>query len=394
MVAFLFLQAVRVYPRPVLYCFLYLTPIIFTALGLVVAVLAWQMDPLKFYTLLLTGGVIVLIAVMHAVCIRLWHAHIDFTLEIVEMVADISYEAPRLLALSLLGALLFTILLVVILLSWSVVVSKHEKDFANQNKSEIASVNLACVLLLLWGSSVIDKLCHMAYCGAFSRWYFSLEGLMLLDSLHVAATTSFGSVCFGALVAVLVKTLYQVVRPAQKMAGDWNAMSAVIGCAIDMIVVCTGDVVEYFDDWTYTQCAIRGTSFCSSARSTYAVIACNGLPTVIAELMLDFVLQHGSIMCGIIGFSLPIANGVANKTFYHRPFHFQSSVHQIDIVNCLTGLIGGFIGGGIILRIFWSGSKAVLLCWAENPIPLHKEHDFEDLHTELTAKIRDAEMTW
>ena len=391
--AFLFLSAIRVYPRPALYSALFLLLILSMVLSLVATLFALRMPSMEFYMLLLAAGMVVLCAVAYGACLWCWYPSVEFTLEIVEMVADISNEAPRLLLISLLGPLLFIVLLASIVLARTILLSMHEKDFANQNKNEIASVDLACILLLLWGSNVIDKMCHMAFCGAFSRWYFSVDGLLLLDSLHVAATTSFGTVCFGALVVVLIKTLHRVVRPVEKVAGDRNAISSVIGCIIDLIIVCTGDLVEYFDDWTYTQCAVRGTSFCESARSTYSLIACNGLPTVIDDLLLDFVLQPGSILCGLTGLSLVIANSLGNRQVDHLPQDFDSSLHQIDLANSLTGLVGGFIGGAVMLRLFCSGAQAILLCWAENPIPLHKEHDFEGVHTELTAKIRDAEMS-
>ena len=244
------------------------------------------------------------------------------------------------------------------------------------------------MLLLLWGSNIIDRTCHTAYCGAFSRWYFSVEGLPLIDSLHVATTTSFGSVCFGGCVGASIKVLYQTARPLQKMAGVGNCVGSVITCIFDMIIGCTGDLIEYFDDWVYAQCAVRGTSFCVSARSSYALIACNGLPTVITDLLLDFVLLPASTLSGLVGLSVAVAGDASS--LLRRPEELQS----IDIASGLTGLVGGFIGAGIVLRFFSSGSKSILLCWAENPIPLHEEHEFEHLHTELTAKIRDAEMSW
>ena len=74
--------------------------------------------------------------------------------------------------------------------------------YANQGREMICSVGLAFSVLLIWGSNVINLGCHTAYCGVFSRWYFSQEGLLLVDSLRVAAITSFGSVCFGAFIGI------------------------------------------------------------------------------------------------------------------------------------------------------------------------------------------------
>lgn len=99
------------------------------------------------------------------------------------------------------------------------------------------------------------------------------------------------------------------------------------------------------------------------------------------------MLLPASTLSGLVGLSVAVAGDASS--LLRRPEELQS----IDIASGLTGLVGGFIGAGIVLRFFSSGSKSILLCWAENPIPLHEEHEFEHLHTELTAKIRDAEMS-
>lgn len=385
-VAFLILTAVRMYPRPVLYSLLCLVPILCMVLGVLVVLLAFRIQGLNVCMLLLPG-ILILMAIVYGLCVWCWSPYVDFTIEVLEMVADISHEAPKLLVISLLGPLAFICLLVLSLVAFSIVIETHDKDFTNQNKNEVVCVGFACMLLLLWGSNIIDRTCHTAYCGAFSRWYFSVEGLPLIDSLHVATTTSFGSVCFGGCVGASIKVFYQTARPLQKMAGVGNCVGSVITCIFHMIIGCTGDLIEYFDDWVYAQCAVRGTSFCVSARSSYALIACNGLPTVITDLLLDFVLLPASTLSGLVGLSVAVAGDASS--LLRRPEELQS----IDIASGLTGLVGGFIGAGIVLRFFSSGSKSILLCWAENPIPLHEEHEFEHLHTELTAKIRDAEMS-
>ena len=53
------------------------------------------------------------------------------------------------------------------------------------------------------------------------------------------------------------------------------------------------------------------------------------------------------------------------------------------------GLVSAAISGGGVMLIMGSGTKAILMCWAEDPDRLHQQHGFEALHTELNNKARE-----
>ena len=55
---------------------------------------------------------------------------------------------------------------------------------------------------------------------------------------------------------------------------------------------------------------------------------------------------------------------------------------MVLLIGVISGLLGGLLAGGGVMTIFSSGTKAILMCWAEEPNRLHEEHEFEDLHTE------------
>ena len=58
-------------------------------------------------------------------------------------------------------------------------------------------------------------------------------------------------------------------------------------------------------------------------------------------------------------------------------------------ISGLVGLVSAGISGGGVMSIMGSGTKAILMCWAEDPDRLHQEHGFEALHTELNNKARE-----
>lgn len=49
--------------------------------------------------------------------------------------------------------------------------------------------------------------------------------------------------------------------------------------------------MEYFNEWVYAMCALRGGSFCDSARGTCTLISCTGMPGL--ELRLLFGYGYG-----------------------------------------------------------------------------------------------------
>ena len=70
------------------------------------------------------------------------------------------------------------------------------------------------------------------------------------------------------------------------------------------------------------------------------------------------------------------------RIFDRSPFKLQPPQQVVIVIGVISGLLGGLLAGGGVMTIFSSGTKAILMCWAEEPNRLHEEHEFEDLHTE------------
>eukprot|EP00438_Fugacium_kawagutii_P016720 Skav227664 [mRNA] locus=scaffold58:615270:615965:- [translate_table: standard] len=229
----------------------------------------------------------------------------------------------------------------------------------------------------------------MAYCGVFSRWYFSKEGPLLLPSVKVALGTSFGSICFGTFVVAAINAVQMLVRSVRVAAQeDGNIVGCIVALVLECIIDAIGDMLEYFNAWVYVQCAMRGGSFCESARATCAMISCNGLKAIIGDLLVDRVVLLGTLLSGLVGLGVGAAIAFTREHSEHtHSVHFSHS--GMVVAGVIGGLFGGLLAGGGVMTIFSSGTKAIIMCWAEEPDRLHQEHEFEDLHTEFNAKIHD-----
>ena len=165
---------------------------------------------------------------------------------------------------------------------------------------------------------------------------------------------------------------------------DGNIVGCIIALILECIVSAIGDMLEYFNSWVYVQCAIRGGSFCESARASCAMIACNGIKGIIGDLLINSVVSLGARLSGLCG----LAVGALIAIAFTRA-EIESSTSAVIASGLLGGLFGGLLTGGAVMSIFSSGAKAIIMCWAEDPNRMHEEHEFEDLHTEMNAKIRE-----
>ena len=136
---------------------------------------------------------------------------------------------------SLMGGFLGAAWLVLLAVGFAAFTMKHPQDTADQNKGMLSPLEFAFFLLLFWGSGVIHNVCHTAYCGVYSRWYFSQEEPFLLPSLRVALGSSFGSICFGTFMVAAINALEMLIRSLRRAAqrdGD------IVGCIIALILEC------------------------------------------------------------------------------------------------------------------------------------------------------------
>jgi len=89
-----------------------------------------------------------------------------------------------------------------------------------------------------------------------------------------------------------IRTMSFVVRMAeQDAAEDGNIVLCLILCCVRCVLECIGDIIEYFNEWAYVQCAIRGTSFCESAKIVFSLCSVRNIYLIWATLLIDSVVN-------------------------------------------------------------------------------------------------------
>ena len=352
-------------------------------------------------TLLLVAGALVLVAgsvhggimlclvggLSLAFTFMCWAPYIPFTIEVIQMVAAAFSQNLEVVAISAVGGFLGPIWLVLVAVAYAAGFLKLSGGSIPEDSSDNPDGGLwyPFLFLLLWGSGVIQNVCHMAYSGVFSRWYFQQRESPLLSSLHVATVTSFGSICLGTMIIAAIQTVEAVVRSLRYAAEeDGNPVGCVIALILELIIGCIGDLMEYFSQWVFVMCAIRGGSFCDSARGTCALFSCAGMKGIIGDLLIDRVVTLGCLLAAVGGMGVAALAGFMSASS-------NDSMSRTDVIGlcALLGLFSAGISGYGVMAIMSSGTKAILMCWAEDPDRLHQEHGFGDLHAELNSKARE-----
>jgi len=236
------------------------------------------------------------------------------------------------------------------------------------NQQWLINVFTACALL--WGVQVCTSMSQMAYCGLFGRWYFSRDGdHPVKPSLKVAMTTSFGSVCAGSFMSPFARACSVIAGRVLKEPAESKAShDGVIVRLVTTVLDCAGDILEYFNEWAYAQCAIRGVDFPDAALITFSLCTCANVDRIWEELLVDRVAFHGSLVCGVSG----MVGGAAVGSWFDGTVGCS--------VGTLTGFAAGFAVACASMAVLSSGTKTFLTCWAEDPerlkdMPLYDEFE-------------------
>lgn len=327
---------------------------------------------------MLVGAVLVVIGILGLTCVFCcWMQYIPFMIVLTKFVADIIRQNPGLFLVSLLGSTLAFVWSLVVGLAILGAYLEHEDTHKDQHRGVQYAIYFVCVLVFIWGSLVAYNLAHVTYCGLFGRWYFKKdEGSQLMKSFTVATTTSFGSICLGSFLIAIIRALEATVslmrRDAQE---DGNIVCCVILCIIECLISCIGDIMDYFSEWAYVQVAVRGVNFCDSVRITFSFMSCANLVYVLKDLLLNAVVNFGSILCGVAG--AVVGAGVG--------WSFGGDDNLKAIAGALVGFWGGVLAGGSAVGMFSSGVKTVLVLWAERPDELQQTHP--EIHRQFEEKI-------
>merc|ERR1711865_976920 len=177
-----------------------------------------------------------------------------------------------------------------------------------QNASDALMYGVMCyfVLTLYWIAYVNMYIVHCVSAGVFGQWYFTVSeqdpaGLTVAataPALGRAMTSSFGSICLGALIIATIELLNAMARQAQR---DADSMAAqFVACCIRCLLECIGDIVRFINRYAFTICSIYGDSYCEGVKITMDILQQNGFEAIINDDLVGTFLGMGALVGGLL----------------------------------------------------------------------------------------------
>jgi hypothetical protein len=223
-------------------------------------------------------------------------------------------------------------------------------------------------MIFAWGTTIFQNVSHTTNCGVFGRWYFRRPA-SVRSSLWVSLTTSFGSICLGSLILAFLLALCNLIRMIRETSNDIrgrNMVAFIMILVLECLIICIRDIVEAFNYFAYVQVAIRGFSFWSSTKVTFALCKFENLFAIVATTLVDNVCVLGALMCSILASAVGYLVG---GRFIPAGLS-EDLVSYINTMNITFAFLIGLATSRTILNVVRSGFATVLICWSESNEPL------------------------
>lgn len=165
------------------------------------------------------------------------------------------------------------------------------------------------LLSFFWTQQIINNLQHTIVASMIGTWWYNPTDANscwddgLNRSLCHSLTYSFGSICFGSILASFVQSLKWLHRMASR-----NSKLTCITGMINCCLMCVQDTVEYFNTWAFTFVGIHGESYIEAGRSVLSLFRQRGWNAIISDQLaaavMFFMTLSISLLCGLAGWWL------------------------------------------------------------------------------------------
>eukprot|EP00164_Ancoracysta_twista_P003433 GFYU01004579.1.p1 GENE.GFYU01004579.1~~GFYU01004579.1.p1 ORF type:complete len:485 (-),score=153.92 GFYU01004579.1:260-1714(-) len=272
-----------------------------------------------------------------------------------------------------------TVVALVIQIVWAFFWLMSVSAAAKANDKHLNAVVFFLFLIsFYWTMQVIKNVVHCGIAGLVGTWCLCGSANMppnpTAGAFKRATTTSFGSICLGSLVVAFLSALRTMARMAR---GDDDHPNLCAVC-IECFVRCIEDLMQYFNQYAYTQVALYGYSYTEAAKRTWELFKESGVDGIVNDNLTDMAITFGALVtfavAGLIGGGMT--------------YHYYPHTKEIYIV---LGLICGLIGASILLTMCIAASSGVctvFVIFAQNPYAL--SNTSPELYNNLQLALRKS----
>jgi hypothetical protein len=279
----------------------------------------------------------------------------------------------------------FMVLLQVIwFITWSIasygvysdflITSENKYDTNKDSSNKLSGGQMTAIAFLFlslhWGSEVMKALLQTTVNGVIASWWLQQNRKAAVKgALFRTVTTSFGSICFGALIVSSIHALRDLLNLMTNRRCDRNGNGRNRSPVTECLILISNFLLEnieraliYFNKYAYCYIAAYGMGFIESAKKVMQLFKDRGWTAIINDNLVSNALTFALI--GITGVSALL--GAFLSIF------FSTSLRGVGISNpiAMLSLVGGLMGfavATVLISTLNSGVAMVFVCMAENP---------------------------
>jgi len=302
-----------------------------------------------------------------------WRARIPFAALLLSTVSGLIDKYPATVAVPFVAAICHVVWNIIWIFAFASAYTLSIPSNPNNGTDLSILVYVVFVFFYYWAGQVFTNTVHVTICGVFGTWYFQMNNMQnpTRNSAKRALTTSFGSICYGALLIAIIKTLRFLAEQSRRSK---SGMVAIIGCMIACLLSCIERILQYFNTYAFCQVAIYGKPFCAAAKDTWQLFQTHGIDALVNDSIISTVISFCIILGGLLsaGFAYLICWALSASTF------------PIPVIACVIGLFLGIFVLCIVLQVIESGVVSIFVCFAMDPNALNVNAP------ELYNKLRDS----
>jgi Plasma-membrane choline transporter len=263
---------------------------------------------------------------------------------------------------------------------------------------------VGCLLSLFWTSQVLKNLFHTTIAGVVGTWWFDPADAhsrvardapsaiqdpvedranacvccckccgcspAIYDSWVRSSWYSFGSICLGSLLVGLLQVLQLIVRCGRQQRQDRRQQEGLRGpqagdlccCLLQCIVDNLEFLLQYFNQWAFVYVGLYGYDYVTAGKKVSNLFQSRGWSNIINDHLISGALSMMSILVGLI-------TGIVGTLI---GFIFLGPLGALPTF--FVGMVLGWLSCSILFGVVVSGVNTVVVCFAESPNELLRNH--------------------
>jgi len=207
--------------------------------------------------------------------------------------------------------------------------------------------------------------------GITASWYFTPEQAMGFWSVAVRGsvmrsfTTSFGSICLGALLVAVIQLLELLVKNLRNNRREREerrgGLEDLLLCCLDCILRLVEDIVQYFNKWAFVYVGIYGYTYLTAGKMVMSLFEQRGWSIITDDYLCSIAINLLGLLLVVLSVvSTTLILVIADVNIITSGFHVGVAIVVILVA--------------IVLSIINSAVCTIIVCFAEAPVELDRNH--------------------